>query len=313
MLIKPETSGTNPPSAAVSTTSACGNCAIEERRLLHHVRHRGIFRRLCTSCVLRLHPQSLCPTCFQVYPPSPTNDAALTCFKCYSSSHSRCVEAAAGPTSPPNPYICPLCTHPNSPIFKLKPAKDLDPTNSGGDNCRVMDRDAARKLLAAAKIASASMNKAAAASKAEAERRAKEAAYTKKKAKESLEYVAHLVTKIRKKEIEGGGPGIQPVGCRNGIGANVLSGRPVNGSNQVLAALNAVGLKENGNVGLGADRVPMDVDENNEGGVSGEENVDISDDDVDLVRALEEQMQQDDGDEEENSHSGEQDANGAEI
>ncbi|GFP87964.1 hypothetical protein PHJA_000940100, partial [Phtheirospermum japonicum] len=294
------------------------------------------------ACVLRLHPQSFLPTCFQVYPPPPTNDAVLTCFKCYSSSHSRCVEAAAGPTSPPNPYICPLCTHPNTPIFKLRSAKDVDPTNARGDNCRVMDRDTARKLLAAAKIASASMNKAAAAAKAEAERRAKEAAYTRKRAKEALEYVAHLVTKMRKKEM---GEGIQVVGYnttggggaridrvnnsnvnasyRNGNGAIVLAGRPMDSSNQVLAAFNAVGFKENENmrsVGSGrvaADHAPMDVDGNNDGGVnfanmeSGEENADISDDEVDLVRALEEQMQQDD--DEGNSHGGEQDANGAQL
>lgn len=72
----------------------------------------------------------------------------------------------------------------------------------------MMDRHAARMLLAAAKIASASMNKAAVAAKAEAERRVKEAAFTRKRAKEALEHVAHLVIKEKamRKETALGGP-----------------------------------------------------------------------------------------------------------
>lgn len=104
--------------------------------------------------------------------------------------------------------MCPLCVNPNSPLFKLKPAKEA--ANVGGaraENGRVMDRDAAKMLLAAAKIASTSMNKAAVAAKAEAERRVKEAAYTRKRAKEALEHVAHMVIKekARRKEAALGG------------------------------------------------------------------------------------------------------------
>lgn len=65
----------------------------------------------------------------------------------------------------------------------------------------LMDRDAARKLLAAAKIVSASLNRAAAAAKAEAERRATEAVLTRKRAKEALEHLGRLMReKSRKKE-----------------------------------------------------------------------------------------------------------------
>ncbi|KAL0454576.1 UNVERIFIED_CONTAM: hypothetical protein Slati_0796800 [Sesamum latifolium] len=339
MLIKPEPTTTNSSAAAVvPVATLCGNCGVQERRLLHHVRHRGIFRRLCTTCVLRLHPQSFCPTCFQVYPPPPSNDAVLTCFKCYSSSHSHCV--AAGATSPPSPYICPLCLHPNTPIFKLKTAKEAnvdisEAMNVKSEDCRVMDRDAAKKLLAAAKIASASMNKAAVAAKAEAERRAKEAAFTRKRAKEALEHVAYLVMKdkLRKKEAAlagsgevaglgvgggggnvgytgGGGIGGVKMERENNVNVNssisnrngsVASGLApsivveekmnnmgnvdrVDSSNQVLAALNAVELRENEMGGITpqslASRVPpnndhtvMDVDEKGRMGVSAEENV----------------------------------------
>ncbi|KAJ0533069.1 hypothetical protein HanIR_Chr09g0404161 [Helianthus annuus] len=47
-----------PPFATV-----CGQCGVVEPKYLHHVRHCATFRRLCTTCVLRLHPQCFCPTC----------------------------------------------------------------------------------------------------------------------------------------------------------------------------------------------------------------------------------------------------------
>ncbi|KAK6143823.1 hypothetical protein DH2020_024171 [Rehmannia glutinosa] len=361
MLIKPDATATVP------AATVCGNCGMEERRLIHHVRHRGLFRRLCTSCVLRLHPQSFCPTCFQVYPPSPSNDAVLTCSKCYSLSHSHCVEAGTGPTSPPTPYICPLCLHPNTPFFKLKSAKEANVRIS--EDCRVLDRESAKKLLAAAKIASASMNKAAVAAKAEAERRAKEAAFTRKRAKEALEHVAHLVMKekLRKKEAglagSGGGVVINAGGVRmergnnvnvstsyrNGSAVSVL-GRStvvdrVDNSNQILAALNAVELKENektrggitpqdvrSGVPLIVDHAPMDVDGKGRMAVnavgelvgndsdhvnftileSGVENLDTREEKIedvnDLVQYVEDQMQH-----EENSLGGAQHDNGAQL
>lgn len=323
MLIKSESATTN-SSPLMPAATTCGNCGAEERRLLHQVRHRSIFRRLCTTCVLRLHPQAFCPTCFQVYAPTPPNDAVRTCVKCYSHSHSHCVESAGGGGGgpPPNPYVCPLCVHPNAPVFKLKSAKEanivaVEAMNARIEDCRVMDRDAAKMLLAAAKVASTSMNKAAVAAKAEAERRVKEAAFTRKRAKEALEHVAHLVIKekARRKEAALGGPAADAagrglggiasngggyaappharigaemnanVGVSNRNGGMASVSRPFlaveenvvsnagnvdrDNSNQVLAALNAVELRENekilGGEGLGVtqanDHAPMDVDE----------------------------------------------------
>ncbi|KAH6783221.1 hypothetical protein C2S52_008180 [Perilla frutescens var. hirtella] len=297
MLIKSDSTTTN-SSPLMPAATACGNCGAEERRLLHQVRHRSIFRRLCTTCVLRLHPQAFCPTCFQVYAPTPPNDAVRTCVKCYSHSHSHCVESASVGGGG-NPYVCPLCVHPNAPVFKLKSAKEanvavVEAMNARIEDCRVMDRDAAKMLLAAAKIASTSMNKAAVAQKAEAERRVKEAAFTRKRAKEALEHVAHLVIKekARRKEAALGGPAAADVAGR-GYGGIVSNGggyaaplgrmgaemsvsnrnggmasvsRPFvvveensknagnvdrDNSNQVLAALNAVELRENEKIGSG--------------------------------------------------------------
>lgn len=146
------------------------------------------------------------------------------------------METAGAP--PPNPYVCPLCVNPNSPVFKLKPAKEA--ANAGGAatgvNGRVMDRNAAKMLLAAAKIASTSMNKAAVAAKAEAERRVKEAAYTRKRAKEALEHVAHLVIKekARRKEAALG------VGHTNTV-ARGFGGGAVGNGNGYTAPLAKVG------------------------------------------------------------------------
>ncbi|CAA0827258.1 Unknown protein [Striga hermonthica] len=357
MLIKPDLTGAS-PSLTLPPATACGNCGVEERRLLHHVRHRGIFRRLCTTCVLRLHPQSFCPICYQVYPPAPPLDAVATCFKCYSSSHSHCVRPAGGAPHP-TPYVCLLCLHPNTPIFKLKSAKEAnicEPSDVDLEGCRVMDRDAAKKLLAAAKIASMSMNKAVTSAKAEAERRAKEAAYTRKRAKEALEYVAHLVIKekLRKKETVlartsggsggyvGGGAVIVRMDRENsnvGVSASYSNGNSCSGLSQtvavdgtiaisggnadrvdnsgpILAALNAVGLKENdkikgGTSGNNGEHVNfMNLD----GGLGsvdaqGEQMEDVNDDNDGLVQFVEDQIQH----EEENNHGGEHHMNGADL
>lgn len=303
MIIKPY-SATNAAASSSSAThsTTCGNCGLEEKRLLHHIRHRGNFRRLCTTCVLRLNTQCFCPTCFAVYapslPPSAPNDF-VTCFKCYSSSHASCVGSNV-----PSPYICPLCINPNSQIFVLKRVKDSNSENSqasngkGGANgeYRVIDKKAAKVLLAAAKIASASMNKAAVAAREEAVRRAKEAAIARKRAREALEHVAYLVAreKARKKE-PGTAADVSRVGTS--AGGSSMSGRVgnlngrlmgmgmtgeerqrlnnlgrVDRSNEVLAALNAVELREGNkmadikaeNPALGKPPngvVPMDVEE----------------------------------------------------
>lgn len=95
-----------------------------------------------------------------------------------------------------------------------------------------MDGDSARVLLAAAKIAALSMGKAAVAARGEAERRVKEAAYTRKRAREALEHVAYLVGKEKAKRRE------RPLMVVE------ASGNTVDGPSEVSARLNAVGLRE---------------------------------------------------------------------
>ncbi|MCD7449963.1 hypothetical protein HAX54_002680 [Datura stramonium] len=245
--------------APLPVPAACGNCSVEERWFLHHVRHRGIFRRLCTNCVLRLHTQSFCPTCFLVYnhspPPSASSSGLVSCFKCYSLSHNSCVGV-----NPAHPYLCPLCVNPNASIFSLKKGKDVGLDN---EDARVVDMKAAKVLLTAGKIAAATVNKAALAARVEAERRAKEAAFTRKRAREALEHVAYLTArdKLKKKDVlplPSDSPALVGGNVINrgsnqclSMGAtampleeeNVVIADRLDGSSEVLVALNAVDLK----------------------------------------------------------------------
>lgn len=149
----------------------------------------------------------------------------------------------------------------------------MDGKTGNSNSCRVIDKTAARVLLAAARIAATSMSKAATAARTEAERRAKEAAFTRKRAREALEHVTHLAAKekVRRKEIllvssevlpSGGGNVGSVVVKRENIGGNANSGvvatplpgvvknqrenlERVDTSSEVLAALNAVDLTGN--------------------------------------------------------------------
>lgn len=180
------------------SASECGNCGSQKRWILHHVRIRGIHRRLCTSCVLRLHPSSFCPSCFQFYDNAnvPPSSKRLTCSKCSSFTHSHCAPppaasaaAAAAVTSPlsssssSNSYLCPPCASPSFNFFDI----DSDPN-------RAIDKKLALVLLCAAKISAASMNKAVIVARAEAERRVREAALARKRAREALDNLALLVS-----------------------------------------------------------------------------------------------------------------------
>ncbi|XP_059652199.1 uncharacterized protein LOC132299528 [Cornus florida] len=278
MMMKQDTTATAP----VRIPTSCGNCGVVERRLLHHVRHRGIFRRLCTSCVLRLHPQSFCPTCFLVYEKSPpAQNDHVTCFKCYSSSHSHCVGSSI-----PNRYVCPNCSNPSALIFDVKKAKD-------GEDCKAIDEKAARVLLAAAKIAAVSMNKAAVVVRQEAEKRAKEAAFARKRAREAMEHIAVLAVKekLESREVVSAeilGSGNVGAQEKNQMGGNADSvgnqigsqygAEEIDVASEVLASLNAVELREkerlqefmaqNAVTGSPSCGVPMSVNDNDKVRVS---------------------------------------------
>ncbi|GAY31790.1 hypothetical protein CUMW_287980 [Citrus unshiu] len=110
-----------PPPSPTTTTGDCGNCGAHVATFLFNVRLRGIHRRLCTKCVLKLHPSSFCPVCFAFYdssPPHPSKRQA--CSQCSSFTHSHCA------TSPPSPYLCRLCS-PSSSITLMNDMSSSSP------------------------------------------------------------------------------------------------------------------------------------------------------------------------------------------
>lgn len=128
-------------------------------------------------------------------------------------------------------YICPLCTAQFSPIFGWK---------SGGSKGEI-DRKSAAALLAAAKISYDSMTKAASFAKLEADKKVKEANFTRKRAKEALDHVANVSEKL----VIVGNVGNGVMGFGGNVGERNLFDR-VDNSSAVLAAFNAVELREKG-------------------------------------------------------------------
>ncbi|GMJ11149.1 hypothetical protein HRI_004784100 [Hibiscus trionum] len=158
----------------------CSNCSGHAPSFLHQVRHLGILRRLCTACVLRLHPSSFCPVCFAFYAGSPPHPSKrVACSNCCSIAHSHC----AGDTLLTS-YLCPPCKDSSFSFFPLRDNK--------------IDKKLAIALLCASKIASSSMGKAVTVAWAEADRKVREAALARKRAREALE---HLVVLTRKEKV----------------------------------------------------------------------------------------------------------------
>lgn len=73
---------------------------------------------------------------------------------------------------------------------------------------RAIDKESAKSLVAAAKIAAATLSKAASGARTEAERRAKDAALARKKAREALERVAFLSLKEKEREVKASANGL---------------------------------------------------------------------------------------------------------
>nr|XP_043627151.1 uncharacterized protein LOC122598632 [Erigeron canadensis] len=164
----------NPPPL---TTTVCDQCGFNNQKILHNVPHRSTFRRLCTTCILRLHHQSFCPSCLTVYTTSPPQNAVV-CHKCKSYSHPNCIIKS----QPATLLRCVTCLNPNNLVFDTK---------SG-----TIDLRNARLLVAAAEISSVSIKNAEMDLGQEADRSGKVAADTRKRAREAIKHV------VRRMEVE---------------------------------------------------------------------------------------------------------------
>ncbi|KAL8527598.1 hypothetical protein ACS0TY_005452 [Phlomoides rotata] len=158
-------------------TRECQVCRSIDPIYIHHIPHRGDFAFLCTPCVLRHHPGSFCPICFDVYGDSPNNrrpsaDSRLMCHRCPAMAHLTCL-----PPTRPSRYLCPQCS--DSPSDSSGPIE--------------FSYDFAKKLLCAAKITALFMRRASAIAKANAELKVKAALLARRKADEAFERLGHLV------------------------------------------------------------------------------------------------------------------------
>ncbi|XP_023914237.2 uncharacterized protein LOC112025780 [Quercus suber] len=196
----------NPPSPSPKSQAECSNCGKASQSggshtdthnhkwaqfHFHHVRLRGVDRLLCTSCVLRLHPSSFCPLCFDHFtPPNPPIHNHTPCSKCSSLTHSHCLPTTTTTTNnPSSSFLCPPCSDPNFSFLQFQP-----------HTATRLDARSASVLLCAARIASASMAKAAAVARAEAERKVREAAAAKKRARDAMEHLAMVEAKAGRKD-----------------------------------------------------------------------------------------------------------------
>ncbi|XP_058082291.1 uncharacterized protein LOC131230402 isoform X2 [Magnolia sinica] len=178
-------------------TTGCTACNDSSApRLLHNVRHRGVYHRLCASCVLKFHPASFCPTCLDVFDSSPPS-GSVRCSKCTSISHSACVPTEA----PDSSYVCPSCSNPSSTFFKIGASGAADGGPAIGRLS--IDLKSSQVLLAAARIAAASMCRAVAVARMDVERKVREAAVARKRAREALERAALIASKEKEKRLKG--------------------------------------------------------------------------------------------------------------
>ncbi|WOK96062.1 hypothetical protein Cni_G04769 [Canna indica] len=185
---------------AMSAAKGCvgEDCDVPRPWPLHHIRHRGSLRRLCTSCVLKSNPGSFCTTCLAVLGPGPLTTVAH-CSKCPSVCHLTCL---------PSPdiasrFLCPCCSNPDG--FSYYPSTAGAPTEDSEGSCvekrKTIGAKSAKALLAAARIAAGSVIRAAASSKLEAERKVKEAMVARKRAREMLER-ALLISKNERERVK---------------------------------------------------------------------------------------------------------------
>ncbi|KAF3336026.1 hypothetical protein FCM35_KLT20533 [Carex littledalei] len=196
---------------ASGTTGCTGEgCRTRDAWPLHHVKHRSVFVRLCTACVLKYHPSMFCSLCHDLLlidskeisscdrdsisssPPSCTNNI-IHCSNCPNVCHASCLPPSSSSASS-DFFLCPPCS-------SSAAAATADALLSS--RRRSLDLSAAQSLLCAARLSAHSMTRAAASARADADRKAKEAAAARKRAREMIERVATVAKKEKEKEKRG--------------------------------------------------------------------------------------------------------------
>ncbi|KMZ62409.1 hypothetical protein ZOSMA_467G00020 [Zostera marina] len=190
-------------------------CTLEKTWPIHNVRHRGVFLRLCTSCVLKYNPGSFCTICFDFFKDSkPPPSVVVHCSSCPSLTHISCISSAA--SAGERNHLCPTCANPNNfSYFPFLPSSSSSPSPEHKDSHvdattgkrkrkKVIDLEPSKVMLLASRIASVSMIKALGGFMTEAQRKAKEAVTANKRATEMLErsFLINNMEKEKTKKLE---------------------------------------------------------------------------------------------------------------
>ncbi|XP_022955770.1 uncharacterized protein LOC111457661 [Cucurbita moschata] len=175
-----------------NSISNCHECGISQSVcwILHNVRFKASFRRLCTNCVLKNNLSRFCPLCFDIYDDStpPSSHQRVMCFRCPSISHVSCASFRFSST-----FLCPVCS---DPCFAFFDGFDSDGLRQSEPAVAVLagrDGKSAKAIVAAARVAAQSMRRAAADARAVAEMKIRNAVFAKKQATLALERLAFLV------------------------------------------------------------------------------------------------------------------------
>lgn len=176
-------------SAGVGGGGCTGDaCTTREPWPLHHVKHRGVFVRLCTGCVLKYHPAQFCALCMDLLPTAPA--PVIHCSSCPNVCHASCLPPSSSAAST-DFFLCPSCS---------STALDTSAQAHSHSRRRTLDLPYARSLLCAARLSAQSMARAAAAARLDADRKAKEAAAARKRACEMIDRVAAAAAARRDKD-----------------------------------------------------------------------------------------------------------------
>ncbi|KFK39080.1 hypothetical protein AALP_AA3G198400 [Arabis alpina] len=172
----------------------CIACGESEPSFIHTVSKNGVFRRLCTDCLLKEHRELFCPVCLVAFVDVPPPNARIICLDCSSITHLAC----SPPPSSSSSFTCPPCSDPN---FSFFPKSHLPSSDQIGENVETpLDTESGKALLAAAEIAVVSMNNAVAQLKNEAVKKILDAKMAKMRAKEALANLQDLVVRQKASE-----------------------------------------------------------------------------------------------------------------
>ncbi|XP_023527750.1 uncharacterized protein LOC111790876 [Cucurbita pepo subsp. pepo] len=175
-----------------NSISNCHECGISQSVcwILHNVRFKASFRRLCTNCVLKNNLSRFCPLCFDIYDDStpPSSHQRVMCFRCPSISHVSCASFRFSST-----FLCPICSDPCFAFFDGFDSGGLRQSEPAVAVLAGRDGKSAKAIVAAARVAAQSMRRAAADARAVAEMKIRNAVFAKKQATLALERLAYLV------------------------------------------------------------------------------------------------------------------------